>query len=306
MLLFYILDIFAVAYSLLITPSVHSASPSTVLDAARALLSILLILITASLPTTSHAVSANMATRKDTPTCSLDSPEDNTSLSSWLRVTWMAPLLSIAYKRTLNGSDVWQLSPFFQTANIYPVFKRILGETERPSLLWRITKFTAFDLVVTTLCSLVIAFFSFSFPYFLKKILEALTSTDSDLRARAYHLALLAFVVNVLQQLVELIRAWHSRRSYERVRGVLITMVFEKATRKKDTSGSVGHRKLDKDEEEASGSDSGRIMNLMNGDAYAVGQWFWEVRTLVVRAWLATALNLITRYRRCPLSCEHR
>lgn len=44
-------------------------------------------------------------------------------------------------------------------------------------------------------------------------------------------------------------------------------MVFDKATRRKDTSGSVGHRKADKDEEDVAGSDAGGILNMMSGDA---------------------------------------
>lgn len=229
------------------------------------------------------------------PSRSLDSPEDGVSLCSWLLVTWMRPLLATAQKGTLQDTDVWQLSPYFRHYIIYPVFRDLMPKA---SLIRRIYAFSAFDLVITSTCTVVFAMLNFASPYFLKKILEALSTDDPELRKTAYRLALLSFLFAALRAEVDLVRTWHGRRSYERTRGVLITMIFDKATRKKDRSGSLGHRKLDKDEQAAEGADAGRILNLMNGDAYSVAQWFWEVS-------LSSLVNNVRTDGICP-DIKHR
>ena len=276
LLTFFILDILNAVYSLIlkVNPGLQA-----IYAAQQGTLAILLLALMSTLPLTSVIISDKVASPYDAPSDTIDSPEDGTSLLSWMLVTWMNPLLWLARRQTLNEPDTWKLSPFFKHHIIFPVFKGMPGST----LLRKITYFTAYDLVITSLCSLCIAFLSFSFPYFLKKILEALSSSSPELRAKAYHLALLGFLCSLLQMSLELVRQWHSRRSYERVRGALITMVFEKATRKKDTSGSLGHRQMDENEADVQGAESGRIMNLMNGDCYSVAQWFWEV-SVIIRA----------------------
>lgn len=266
LLAFFFLDLLSAAYLLITEANAVRAIGQVLPVAAQATLASLLIGLTGSLPVTANIASASTASPHDPASGDFDSPEDGTSLGSWMLVTWMNPMLRLARRQTLNEPDIWRLSPFFKHHIIFPVFQRMPGST----LLRKISYFTAFDLAVTSLCSLCIAFLSFSFPYFLKKILEALTSSSPELKAKAYHLALLGFLCNLLQMNLELVRQWHSRRSYERVRGALITMVFDKATKRKDTSGSIGHRKLDDDEADVQGAEAGRIMNLMNGDAYSV------------------------------------
>jgi ABC-type multidrug transport system fused ATPase/permease subunit len=255
-------------------------------------MSSILIAIMLSLPIKAYYPSPDVASPSDYPTRELDSPEDATSLYSWLTVDWMRPLLSLAKKQTLEDSDVWQLSPFFRHYIIYPVFKNL----PQGKLFRKIYRFTAFDFLITSCCSIVVAVLSFAGPYFLKRILEALSSDSPELRNSAYNLALLSFVLNVLKAEVDLFRTWHSRRSYERVRGALVTLIFDKATRKKDTSGSLGHRKMDKDEQDVQGADSGRILNMMNGDAYSVAQWFWEVcqSASLTRIWPLTSTQIST------------
>lgn len=209
------------------------------------------------LPSPKTATQGSIASR------SYDSPEDGTSLLSWMLVDWLNPLLSLAKKRTLQDEDVYQLSPYFQHAIIYPVYQAM----KQATFMRKMYAFTAFDLVIGSICSLAIAVLTFAGPYFLKSILEALASDSPELRTTAYRLAFLAFALNILKAGIELFRQWHGRRAYERCRGILIMMVFDKAMRRKDTSGSVGHRKADKDEEDVAGSDAGGILNMMNGDA---------------------------------------
>lgn len=270
-LAFYVLDLLAAFVSIL---TINDSSLSKLLGPAlQLIISLLLISLTGSLPVSAQYPSENVGKRSDSPTRALDSPEDGVTLFSWLLVDWMNPLLNTAKQRTIEDTDIWQLSPFFRHYIIYPVFKAL----PQKNLFGKIYAFTAYDLAICAVCSTMIAVLNFAQPFFLKLILEALSSDSPELKTRAYHLALLAFAFSLIRAELELFRTWHSRRGYERVRGALITMVFDKATKRKDTSGSLGHRKLDKDEQDVQGADAGRVLNMMNGDAYAVAQWIWEV-----------------------------
>lgn len=198
-----------------------------------------------------------------------DSPEDGTTLLSWILVDWMNPLLTLARARTLDDTDVWQLSPYFQHSIIYPAYLKM----KPSSFMMKMYAFTAFDLFIGSVCSLAVAILTYASPYILNKILRVLDPNNSGdeseraaMRATAYKLAFLAFSLNILKAFIEVFRQFHGRRAYERCRGILVTMVFDKATRRKDTSGSVGHRKADKDEEDVANSDAGNVLNLMSGD----------------------------------------
>lgn len=241
----------------------HWTTTLTIESLLRFLPCFALFTLSLSLPMNAISPSERTAKPKDPSRRSFDSPEDGTSLLSWLLVDWMKPMLNSANKGTLEDEDVWQISPFFQHSIICPVFRDLPYST----LMRKIYAFTAFDLFITSICSLVIAVLTFAGPYFLKHILEALSSSSPELRTKAYNLVLVAFLLNVLKAEAELFRQWHARRSYERVRGALIALVFDKATKRKDTSGSLGHRKMDKDEQDVAGADAGRILNMMNGDA---------------------------------------
>lgn len=199
-----------------------------------------------------------------------DSPEDGTTLLSWLLVDWMNPLLISARQKTLDDIDVWQLSPYFQHSIIYPAYLKM-----KPlHFMTKMYAFTAFDIFIGSMCSLAVAVLTYATPYILNKILKVLDPNDSAneseraaLRSSAYKLAFLALSLNILKAFIEVFRQFHGRRAYERSRGILITMVFDKATRRKDTTGSIGHRKADKDEEDVAGSDAGNVLNMMSGDA---------------------------------------
>lgn len=266
LLLFYLLDIVA-SWSNHLTAGHLEAPRAVLLDIilrlARLVPSVVLLGILLSLPMSPFLPTPKTAVEGCIASRAYDSPEDGTTLLSWLLVDWLNPLLTLARQRTLQDEDVYQLSPYFQHAIIYPVFQAM----KQPTFMRKMYAFTAFDLIIGSICSLTIAVLTFVGPFFLKNILEALASDSPELRNTAYKLAFLAFVLNIVKACIEVFRQWHGRRAYERCRGILIMMVFDKAMRRKDTSGSVGHRKADKDEQDVAGSDAGGILNMMNGDA---------------------------------------
>lgn len=245
----------------------------TVIDALLRLFrlspSLILFCISLSLPISPYLPSRKSALPGSSVSRNLDSPEDGTSLLSWLLVSWMRPLLSLAQKRRLDEEDVWQLSPYFQHSIVYPAYLRM-----KPSdFMMKMYAFTGFDILIGSVCTLIISTLSFTSPYILNKVLNALDPNSSpgesgreEMRTTAFKLAFLLLIFNIINAFLEVFTGYHGRRAYERSRGILIAMVFDKAMKRKDVSGSVGHRKADKDEEDVSASDTGNVMNMMNGD----------------------------------------
>ncbi|KAG2126804.1 hypothetical protein DEU56DRAFT_742776, partial [Suillus clintonianus] len=61
----------------------------------------------------------NVANSADIPSSNISSPEDNANLWSWCTLSFVEPILDLAWKRTLNKADVWCLSPFFRHKNLF-------------------------------------------------------------------------------------------------------------------------------------------------------------------------------------------
>jgi hypothetical protein len=95
-------------------------------------------------------------------------------------------------------------------------------------------------------------------PYGLKEILSALAEESPEATAKAYHWAMIIFVVHLTFAQVDLFQAWHSRRCYERTRGQLFCTLNYKALKRQDISG-----KASRDKEQTENADLGKIVNLM-------------------------------------------
>ncbi|KAF7585883.1 hypothetical protein BBP40_009943 [Aspergillus hancockii] len=127
--------------------------------------------------------------------------------------------------------------------------------------------------------------------------------------------ALLSLVLRLVAAQSQVLNIWHGRRCYERSRGEMMMMVYEKALSRKNMSGQQIEEKENENEiqdddvvngEAASDPKQGRlcgifprrrtatskakvktaasmgkIFNLLRGDVYEVAQRFWEVDTLI-------------------------
>ncbi|KAF8761483.1 ABC transporter transmembrane region [Rhizoctonia solani] len=112
-------------------------------------------------------------------------------------------------------------------------------------------------------------------PYALQRILRALEQHQNGSTPRdAYIWGLITFIAHMSFAQVDVIHRWHTRRCYERTRGTLFCALHYKALKRRDLSGAAHTDK--QDEKDTSSADIGRIVNLMQGDAYAVAQRFWE------------------------------
>ncbi|KAH1385256.1 hypothetical protein KXX54_002964 [Aspergillus fumigatus] len=237
------------------------------------------------------------------------SPEDNLRLWQFLSVSWMAPLISIGKNKRLDEDDVWFLGFEFQHRRLHENFRRLKG-----SVVGRILRANGIDLVIVSTIALVMMICDFATPILLQQLLQAMQDMSSGKRpAMTYALATL--VVRVVAAQSQVLNLWFGRRCYERSRGEMIMMVYEKALSRKNVFDTQSEQKdegpanrelaeEDADEEAEiptrrkfcgifSGSrqttkkpaktaaSMGKIFNLLRGDVYEVAQRFWEVDSLI-------------------------
>ena len=55
-------------------------------------------------------------------------PEDSANLWTWSTFSFVEPLFKVANSRTVNDTDVWQLSPLFTHKNIFKKYLQYISE----------------------------------------------------------------------------------------------------------------------------------------------------------------------------------
>ncbi len=157
-----------------------------------------------------------------TPTSELRSPEDNVTLWQWMSVSWMAPLISVGIKRQIHDEDVWLLPYVFQHERLHILFRELKG-----SVVGRLLQANAVDLTIITFLGLLETTLEVGEVLFLKQLLASLGGDYPSAR-----LALLWAGVILFGRLVRgqsgVFSLWFQRRAYERSRGEMITMIYEK------------------------------------------------------------------------------
>ncbi|KAI0649819.1 multidrug resistance-associated ABC transporter [Trametes meyenii] len=204
------------------------------------------------------------------------SPEDYTTVWGWATFRWVLPLLDRGMYRTLNEDDVWLLSPLMRCRPLHIKFSRTQGR-----LLKRILDTNRFDMVLDAALTYVSIGLNYAGPFFLKRILDALTvgERDGEKRAGAFVYAVLSFLCVVAKAEVDIQHLYVGRRAAARVRSALMASVYDKALKRKDFSGVVGKDEVAKPSAEGlpeptgeanepkTSADIGKIVNLMAVDA---------------------------------------
>ncbi|KAJ5621427.1 hypothetical protein N7528_006210 [Penicillium herquei] len=247
-----------------------------------------------------------------TPSDEFRSPEDNLRLWQFLTVSWMAPLISVGRERQLNEPDVWGLGFEFQHRRLHDKFRRMKG-----SVLARVLKANILDVFIISFISFLELFCSFSDPILLQQLLQAMQNTNGPKRVPLTY-AFFWLVIRLVAAQAQVLSLWYGRRSYERSRGELIMMVYEKALSRKNVVGMQIETKegpIGEDNANGNGISSqetesspkkvsfwrrltpgrskkeptqakeaasmGKILNLLRGDVYEVAQRFWEIDSLI-------------------------
>ncbi|KAG8816885.1 hypothetical protein FRC17_000158 [Serendipita sp. 399] len=200
------------------------------------------------------------------------SPEDYTHLWGWITFWWIYPMVKKRIikgtGRTLKEEEVWPLSPTFACKPLFTKFQSLLSPSQttkrRMSLLKQLWKANSLDMILDFLLTLTSVICNYASPFFLKKILDAVSQPSSasgkpspslvisppafnwlfflnphEIRAQAYVFAVLAFLASILKAQSDVQHLWYGRRASTRMRSELMSAIFEKSLKRKDFSGSV-------------------------------------------------------------------
>lgn len=193
------------------------------------ILSLISIVIILNIPLSDPSPSekATISTGNEVPTQTLSSPEDDITLWQWMTVSWLSSLLDLARKRQLHEADVWALPAEFRHAPLHEMFRKTRGFVQR-----RILTANWFDLFLLALLAITQTVASFAAPLLLKLLLDALEDPKQNAYApTVYSVGILAARLVVAQ--CGVFNTWFMRRGYERSRGVMVAMLFEKMLNRK-------------------------------------------------------------------------
>ncbi|KZS88201.1 P-loop containing nucleoside triphosphate hydrolase protein [Sistotremastrum niveocremeum HHB9708] len=246
--------------------------PSLPLSSALAILSFIVICITGMLPM--QKTNKSFRTSPSIPNERYPNPEDTASLWQWCLWTFVNPIITLGSHRTINEDDVWKLSPYFQQKILFEKQLQYRKQYPEKSLLWFLITSNSLDLILVVILKLWVVVVGFVPPYALNRILAIIGDSTVQDTSAAYLYTLLTFVAHISFAQADLFQNYHSRRCYERARGQLFCAIHYKALNRLDLSG----QSLDTDEDAP--ADLGKVVNIMQGDAYAVSHRFWEFANL--------------------------
>ncbi|KAK3105474.1 hypothetical protein LTR53_018365, partial [Teratosphaeriaceae sp. CCFEE 6253] len=161
------------------------------------------------------------------PTSSDRSPEDNLSLWQFMSVSWMAPLIRLGSKRQLQDEDVWQLGYEFQHARLHQNFRQLKG-----TVIQRLMRANGIDLVILTFLGLLELCARYADPVLMQRLLGAMEDPNSPKRAAVTYAAI-SLGARLIACQSGVFSLWFGRRCYERSRGEMITMLYEKTLGRK-------------------------------------------------------------------------
>jgi hypothetical protein len=212
------------------------------------------------------------------PNSNTSGAEDATTFWDWITFSFVSALFPLSARRTLNATDVWTLSPFFLHANLFNKYIRYTQKNPKHSLLRFLLASNSLDIILDIAIEMYKSVAGFIPSYALKQILVVLADpSQPGAFINAHYWALVTFVAHLTFAQCDLFQGWHTRRCYERTRGQMFCALHYKALKRRDLSGKVNEEGEKQAEKSA---DLGKVINLMQGDAYAVAQRFWEFSPL--------------------------
>ncbi|KAK5467067.1 hypothetical protein LTS15_000037 [Exophiala xenobiotica] len=165
------------------------------------------------------------------PTSAVRSPEDNMTLFQWMTVSWLAPLIKVGNKRQIHDEDVWMLGYEFQHRHLHDAFRQLQG-----SLVRRLLAANWIDLLILTFLAVLELVTNYSAPVILQRLLNAMEQINTN-KQPAVTFAFLILVVRFVAAQSAVFSLWFQRRCYERSRGEMITMLYEKTLHRKILGG---------------------------------------------------------------------
>ena len=198
------------------------------------------------------------------PKSTVRSPEDIVTMWQWMTVSWIAPLMSLGYNRQLHDEDVWFLAYEFQHSRLHLLFRELKG-----TVFARLLKANGRDIIITTSLSLLETTGELFEPVLLKLLLGALMAVIPDRRAALVYAGLI--LANRLARAQSGVwNLWYQRRNYERSRGEMITMIYEKTLRRKAFTFASDGRKVQETIEEPTSSSNSTNATLADEEAVLI------------------------------------
>ncbi|KAK0831614.1 hypothetical protein LTR73_002997 [Friedmanniomyces endolithicus] len=254
------------------------------------------------------------------PTFALRSPEDDLNLWQFMTVAWMMPLIRTGKKRQIEDEDVWQLAHEFQHRQLHENFRQLKG-----TVIQRLVRANCVDLIILTLLGLLELVANYSVPVLLQQLLSSMEDVEAPKQAAVTYAAI-SLGVRLVACQSGVFSLWYGRRCYERSRGEMITMLYEKTLGRKiafqlhegDQSGAKDTlpkttnglgpesdtpslnkpamwQKAAKSMKEP--ASMGKILNLMRNDVYEVSQRFWEFQQLIIKPLSCVlSITLVVRF----------
>ncbi|TFK93706.1 P-loop containing nucleoside triphosphate hydrolase protein [Polyporus arcularius HHB13444] len=277
LILFYATCVIAALYDLAIDVFDRPVRPGAVIrDASQLCVGALLVWLAGTYPLQDVWPCPNVAKPGDPSSNEYTMPEDSANLWTWSTFSFVEPLFKVSNSRRVNDEDVWTLSPFFTHKNLFRKYLQYTSEHPDHSLLRYLIRSSSLDLILDVALNTWSATIGFVPPYALQRILQALSDPSPNAKTTAYFFAVVAFLANLSFAQVDVNKMWFTRRCYERTRGQLFCALHYKALKRRDVSGKSTQRPQDETDEDEGNADLGKIVNLMQGDAYAVAYRFWQ------------------------------
>jgi len=306
---------YVVCQSVVMASHEHWSKTEMGLDITTLILSVLAVLVILMMPLRDPSLPSCSISKPFTDaTASLRSPEDNLTLWQFMTVSWMTPLIRTGFKRQLDDGDVWKLGFEFQHRGLHNNFRRLRG-----TVMQRLLTANGIDLVIITALGVLETVLGFAVPVLLQKILSSMQDATAP-KSAAITYAAITMGVQLIKCQSGIFSLWFGRRCYERSRGEMITMLYEKTLGRKISfnppkteseahgeaengveSAANGHsdakkkplswfsklvrrfRKSQKTFEAKEPASMGKILNLMRNDVYEVAQRFWEFQSLITK-----------------------
>ena len=243
---------------------------------------------------------------------------------SLLTFQWMAPLMSTGYQRPLELNDIWLVNPSRSapvlSTKLNAAFQRRLGRGDKYPLLWSMYETFKFEFWLGGLCQLMSSVVQVMAPFTLRYLIAFAedayiaqqTHTPSPRVANGIGLVIGISLMQMLQSMGTNHFIYRGQMVGAQSRGVLITVIFEKAMKISGRAKAGGKALEDDTKKEAdiesqkekeglfkrminkklnpkggaqvtadrargisgdgAGWGSGRIVNLMSTDTYRIDQ----------------------------------
>lgn len=190
------------------------------------------------------------------PTVKLRTPEDDLTPMQYMTVSWMRPLIKKGQTRVMEDEDVWDLGFEYKHERLHSVFRVLQGSVTKRLLIAN-----GLDLVIITLLGLIQLGATLVIPVLLQRLLASMQDPNSSGNATITYACIALFfrLINAQSQVFAL---WHQRRAYERSRGEMITMLYEKTLNRK-----ILGAKQESTEDQSNGHSNGESNGSANGNA---------------------------------------